>query len=64
MHVLRRTEYRQKWELQHIAVAHRLGVTAVGEASVVIAVSSVHRRESMQATQFIIDTLKATVPIW
>jgi molybdopterin synthase catalytic subunit len=55
---------RQRWEVEHIAVAHRLGVTAVQEASVIIAISSVHRRESMEAVQYCIDTLKATVPIW
>ena len=29
-----------------------------------IAVSSAHRRESLEAVQYGIDTLKATVPIW
>ena len=43
---------------------HRLGVTAVGEASVIIAVSSVHRKDSLEAVEFAINTLKATVPIW
>ncbi|KAG5189566.1 Molybdopterin biosynthesis MoaE [Tribonema minus] len=55
---------RQKWSIEKIAIAHRLGVTAVEEASVIIAVSSVHRRESLEAVQYCIDTLKATVPIW
>lgn len=36
----------------------------VGEASVVIAVSSAHRREALAAVEFGIDELKATVPIW
>ena len=36
----------------------------VGEASVVVAVSSVHRAESLEAIQFGIDTLKQSVPIW
>lgn len=43
---------------------HRLGVTAVEEASVIIAVSSVHRRDSLEAVQYAIDALKASVPIW
>ena len=29
-----------------------------------IAVSSAHRKESLEAVQYGIDTLKATVPIW
>jgi molybdopterin synthase catalytic subunit len=31
---------------------------------VVIAVSSAHRKEALEAAHFAIDTLKATVPIW
>lgn len=34
-------------DVLHMAVHHRLGVVAVGEASVVIAVSSAHRREAI-----------------
>lgn len=36
----------------------------VGEASVIIAISSKHRKESLEAVEFAIDTLKATVTIW
>jgi molybdopterin synthase catalytic subunit len=36
----------------------------VGESSVVIAVSSVHRKDSLGAVQWCIDELKATVPVW
>ncbi|XP_078531189.1 molybdopterin synthase catalytic subunit-like isoform X2 [Lissotriton helveticus] len=56
---------RQKWpSIKHIAVHHRLGLVPITEASVIIAVSSPHRRESLEAVQYCIDTLKATVPIW
>ena len=55
---------RTKWTLARIAIVHRLGVVPVREASVVIAVSSAHRREALEALQFLIDTLKARVPIW
>jgi molybdopterin synthase catalytic subunit len=55
---------REKWDLIHIAITHRLGVCDVGQASVIIAVSSEHRAESIEAVHFIIDTLKASVPIW
>lgn len=48
----------------HIAIAHRLGVTEVEEASVIIAISSVHRKDSLEAVEYAINTLKATVPIW
>ena len=46
------------------AVSHRTGRVQIGEASVAIAVSSAHRAQAMAACKEIIDTLKASVPIW
>ena len=63
---LRKTgaEARAKWSLHRIGVWHRTGIVPVGETSVVIAVSSAHRHAALEATAFLIDTLKARVPIW
>ncbi len=47
-----------------IAVAHRLGLLQVGDASIVIACSSPHRGESFAACRATIDRIKQTVPIW
>jgi molybdopterin synthase catalytic subunit len=47
-----------------IAIAHRLGTLAVGEASVVIATSHAHRAPAIAACAEAIDTLKQRVPIW
>ncbi|RIB09718.1 Molybdopterin biosynthesis MoaE [Gigaspora rosea] len=58
------TDVRTKWQLMKVAVYHRLGIVPVGENSVIIAVSSVHRRESLKAVEWLIDTLKEKVPIW
>ncbi|XP_021906646.1 molybdopterin synthase catalytic subunit [Carica papaya] len=55
---------RLSWKLHSIAVAHRLGPVPVGETSVFIAVSSVHRADALDACKFLIDELKASVPIW
>ncbi|XP_067105858.1 molybdopterin synthase catalytic subunit [Osmerus mordax] len=58
-------EIRTRWPtVRHICVYHRLGVVPVTEASVIIGISSPHRRDSLEAVQFCIDTLKASVPIW
>jgi molybdopterin synthase catalytic subunit len=43
---------------------HRTGALAIGEPSVVVAVSAPHRDEAFAAARYGIDTLKATVPIW
>ena len=54
-----------KWEdLHHIAIYHRLGEVGPCDASVIIAISSAHRKASLEAVHFAIDELKATVPIW
>eukprot|EP00741_Cyanophora_paradoxa_P000651 tig00000430_g627.t1 len=57
-------QVREKWEVMAVAIEHRIGVVPVGEASVIIAVSSVHRREALEAVHWAIDELKARVPIW
>jgi molybdopterin synthase catalytic subunit len=59
------TAARKRWpEIGRLVLIHRLGKLAVGEASVFIAVSTPHRRESFDAARFIIDTVKTTAPIW
>lgn len=56
---------REEWPgVRHICIHHRLGIVPVSEASVVIAISSPHRQDSLQAVQYCINTLKSTVPIW
>ncbi len=55
---------RQRWPIRAIAIAHRVGVVPIGEASVVIAVSSPHRAAAFEACRFAIDRLKEVVPIW
>jgi molybdopterin synthase catalytic subunit len=47
-----------------VAMAHRVGLVPIGEASVIIAVSAAHRGPAMAACRDAIDTLKQTVPIW
>jgi len=45
-------------------VAHRVGTVGVGEPSVWIGVASPHRAQAFEACRFLIDELKATLPIW
>ena len=53
-----------KWPLNKVVIRHAVGVKKVQEAVVVIGVSAAHRNECFEACRFLIDTLKATVPIW
>ena len=50
--------------LLHCAVHHRLGAVPVGEASIIIAVSSPHRKEAFVACEFLLEQVKLNVPIW
>jgi len=54
----------RRWEITRVAIVHRIGVVPLGEASVGIAVSAPHRRESIEACHFCIDSLKLVAPIW
>lgn len=50
--------------LVRVYVAHRVGVVPVGEASVIVAASSVHRGRAFDAVPAMMHALKATVAIW
>ncbi len=54
----------EQWPLSGCTVIHRYGRVEIGEASIVIGVSSPHRKEAFEAAMYIIDTIKQTVPIW
>lgn len=59
------TEIRSQWnDVEGIAIYHRIGEVPISKASVVIAVSSPHREESLRAVEYAINVLKTTVPIW
>ncbi|CAH8651888.1 unnamed protein product [Schistosoma guineensis] len=55
----------QLWpSLVHIIVLHRYGIVTVGEISVAIAVSSPHRKDSLDAVKYLIESIKSQLPIW
>ncbi|KAF7217604.1 molybdopterin synthase catalytic subunit isoform X2 [Nothobranchius furzeri] len=58
-------DIRTRWpSVRHVCIHHRLGWVSVGEASVIMAISSPHRHEGQQAVQYCISQLKANAPIW
>ncbi|KAF9160820.1 Molybdopterin synthase catalytic subunit [Actinomortierella ambigua] len=57
-------EARVKFDIMHVAIYHKIGDCPVGDTSVVIAVSSAHRRSGLEAVSWLIDELKVKVPIW
>jgi molybdopterin synthase catalytic subunit len=57
-------ELFERWPVARAAIVHRTGVLGIGEASVVIAVSALHRAEAFEACRHAIERLKHDVPIW
>lgn len=55
---------QQRWPLHRVVVRHRVGRVPAGEAAVLIRVQAPHRQEAFAACQFLIDAIKAAVPIW
>ena len=57
-------EMKERWSIEDVAIAHRLGRLEIEEISLVVAVASPHRREAFEACQYAVDRIKQTVPIW
>lgn len=57
-------EARRQWPIEKLAILHRTGRVPISEPSVAIAVSCGHRVEAFAACRWLIDALKADVPIW
>jgi molybdopterin synthase catalytic subunit len=57
-------EAMERFAIREATIVHRLGRIAIGETSVLILVSSAHRAAAFDASRWLIDTLKKTVPIW
>ena len=58
-------EIRERWpQIDRIGMIHRFGELAISESSIVIVVTSPHRKAAFEACQYAIDRLKQTVPIW
>ncbi|MDD7929067.1 molybdenum cofactor biosynthesis protein MoaE [Microbacterium thalli] len=47
-----------------VAVSHRVGRLAVGDAAVVIAVGTAHRGDAFEVCRDLIETIKRELPIW
>ena len=58
-------EIRQRWpEVLQIGIIHRFGELKITESSIVIVITSPHRKLAFEACHFAIDRVKETVPIW
>jgi molybdopterin synthase catalytic subunit len=54
----------KQFGLLHVDIVHRIGRLAVGENILIIVVAAGHRDEAYAGSRFIIEAIKAGVPIW
>ncbi len=57
-------EAMERWPVLRVAAVHRTGTLEIGEAAVMVAVSSPHRVDAFPAARYVIDELKGRAPIW
>ena len=54
----------EKFEIIDAAIVHRLGRLGLGEASIAAIAVSAHRAAAFDACRWMVDAVKADVPIW
>ena len=55
---------KKRWKFNNVTVIHRVGKLFPHENIVYVGVSSSHRQDAFNATNFIMDWLKTKAPIW
>ena len=58
------SEVHECWPINRVGIIHRIGRIEITESSVVIVVTSAHRKVAFEACHYAIDRLKKIVPIW
>ncbi len=54
----------EKFGILDYAILHRTGKLAIGEASLLVTISSGHRGESFDAGHWLVNSIKKRVPVW
>jgi MoaE-MoaD fusion protein len=57
-------EIRERFDVQRLAIVHRVGEVPLGEPSVAIVTCAPHRGAAFDAARYAIDETKARAPIW
>lgn len=53
-----------RWRLDAVAIRHRVGEMAPGDAIVFVATAAPHRRAAFEAADYLMDYLKSEAPFW
>ncbi len=54
----------KKFDIEQAIAIHRIGELAIGDMAVWIGVVSAHRYPAFEACRWILDTIKADIPVW
>ena len=54
----------EKFGLHDCSILHRTGKLEIGEASLLIAISSAHREEAFLGGKWLVDEVKRRIPVW
>lgn len=54
----------ERWDIDDLAIIHRVGQLKPGENIVMVVVISAHRKEAFYACEFLMDYLKTKAPFW
>jgi len=54
----------ERHDVLGVAAVHRVGDLDIGDLTVIVGACAAHREEAFVACRWLIDELKATVPIW
>ncbi|KAF0179186.1 MAG: molybdenum cofactor biosynthesis protein MoaE [Hyphomonadaceae bacterium] len=57
-------EARARFDLMGVCIIHRVGRMAPGEAIVLVACASAHRKDALAAVDCLMDRLKTDAPFW
>jgi molybdopterin synthase catalytic subunit len=56
-------EAEARWRVA-VALRHRVGSLAIGDAAVAVVAASAHREEAFAACRYVIEEVKRRVPVW
>jgi len=52
----------KKWQVENIAISHRVGKLVIGDINLVVAIAAAHRSDGFAACKYIIDQFKQRLP--
>lgn len=57
-------EAKERFDITQAVAIHRIGALEIGDIAVWIGVVSAHRYPAFDACRWILDTIKADIPVW